>query len=58
MLKEDLMVQALNKFDDICFLIIIDGKEYKIGEGKPTFTAKFKESIPVSQLLSSTSLAL
>ena len=58
MLKEDLMVQALNKFDDICFLVIIDGKEYKIGEGKPTFTAKFKESIPVSQLLSSTSLAL
>lgn len=58
MLKEDLMVKTLNKFDDICFLVIIDGKEYKIGEGEPTFTAKFKESIPVSQLLSSTSLAL
>ena len=58
MLKENLMVKALNKFDDICFLVIDDGEEYKIGEGEPTFTAKFKESIPVSKLLSSTSLAL
>ena len=58
MLKENLMVKALNKFDDICFLVIVDGEEYKIGEGEPTFTAKFKESIPVSKLLSSTSLAL
>ena len=58
MLKENLMVKALNKFDDICFLVIVDGEEYKIGEGDPTFTAKFKESIPVSKLLSSTSLAL
>ncbi|MBU5336472.1 SAM-dependent methyltransferase [Intestinibacter bartlettii] len=58
MLKENLMIKILNKFDDICFLVILDGKEYKIGEGKPTFTAKLKESIPVNQLLSSTSLAL
>ena len=58
MLKENLMFKALNKFDDICFLVIVDGEEYKIGEGEPTFTAKFKESIPVSKLLSSTSLAL
>ena len=58
MLNENLMVKALNKFDDICFLVIVDGEEYKIGEGEPTFTAKFKESIPVSKLLSSTSLAL
>lgn len=58
MLKENLMVKALNKFDDICFLVIVDGEEYKIGEGEPTFTARFKESIPVSKLLSSTSLAL
>lgn len=58
MLKENLMVKALNKFDDICFLVIVDGEEYKIGEGEATFTAKFKESIPVSKLLSSTSLAL
>ena len=58
MLKENLMVKALNKFDDICFLVIVDGEEYKIGEGEPKFTAKFKESIPVSKLLSSTSLAL
>ena len=58
MLKENLRVKALNKFDDICFLVIVDGEEYKIGEGEPTFTAKFKESIPVSKLLSSTSLAL
>lgn len=58
MLKENLMIKALNKFDDICFLVIIDGQEYKIGEGEPTFTAKFKEPIAVSKLLSSTSLAL
>ena len=25
MLKENLMVKALNKFDDICFLVIVDG---------------------------------
>lgn len=36
----------------------MQGKEYKIGEGEPTFTVRFNKSIPVSNLLTSTSIAL
>ena len=36
----------------------LGGKEYRIGEGEPTFTVKFNKSIPVSELMTSTSIAL
>lgn len=48
----------LQKFDEQPFLVKLGGKEYKVGEGEPTFTVKFNKSIPVSDLLTSTSIAL
>lgn len=36
----------------------MDGKDYRIGEGEPEFTVIFKKSIPISALMTSTSLAL
>ena len=39
MLEEHVMLQFLRKFDEYPFLVKMDGKEYLIGEGDPTFTA-------------------
>lgn len=56
--EEKAMVKFLGKFDDYPFLVKFKDNEYRIGEGAPTFTVKFKKPIPVSQLLNSTSIAL
>lgn len=58
MIEENVMVQFLKKFDETPFLVKINGKEYLIGEGTPTFTVNFKKMIPVKELATSTSLAL
>ena len=58
MLEEHVMIQFLRKFDQYPFLVRFEGKEYKIGEGEPTFTVDFKKPIPVKDLLTSTSIAL
>lgn len=55
---DSLMVNFLRKFDEHPFLVKMKGKEYWIGEGEPTFTVSFKEEIPMSELLTSTSIAL
>lgn len=58
MLEENVMLQFLKKFDAHPFRVRIKDKEYLIGEGTPVFTVNFKEMIPVSELATSTSLAL
>lgn len=58
MIEENVMVQFLKKFDEAPFLVKINGNEYLIGEGTPTFTVNFKKMIPVKELATSTSLAL
>ena len=58
MLEENVMIQFLKKFDEYPFLVRIKGKEYMIGEGEPSFTVDFKEMIPLTDLATSTSLAL
>lgn len=58
MLEEKVMIEFLKKFDETPFLVKINGKEYPVGEGTPAFTVNFKKIIPVSSLVSSTSLAL
>lgn len=58
MLEENAMIKFLRKFDDYPFLVKMDGKEYLIGEGEPTFTVRFNKMIPITELLKSTSLAL
>lgn len=56
--EEKAMVKFLSKFDEHPFLIRFKDNEYMVGSGSPTFTVSFKEMIPVSDLLNSTSIAL
>ncbi len=56
--EEKAMVDFLKKFDEYPFLVRFKENEYLIGEGNPTFTVHFKEAIPLSELLTSTSIAL
>ena len=55
---ENILIAFLRKFTDYPFLVKMDGKEYLMGEGEPTFTVVFKEPISKTTLLTSTSLAL
>ena len=57
-LEEASMVQFMSKFDKNPFLLRFKGREYPIGAGTPRFVVDFKEVIPVSELLNSTSIAL
>lgn len=58
MLAEKSLVSFLEKFDEQPFLIKVDGREYRVGEGEPAFTVKFHKAIPLRDLMTSTSLAL
>lgn len=57
-MEEKLMVDFLKRFDASPFLIKMKEKEYQVGEGRPEFTVRIKEMLPVSKLAISTSLAL
>lgn len=56
--EEKAMVQFLSKFDEHTFLIKFADHEYPVGKGSPEFVVHFKKAIPVSALLTSTSIAL
>lgn len=58
MLGENVLVSFLKKFDESPFLVKMNNKEYLIGEGKPVFTVRIHKMIPLSELVTSTSLAL
>ena len=58
MLKENVMIQFLKKFDACPFTIKMGKKEYQIGDGIPAFAVKFHKMIPLGDLSTSTSLAL
>lgn len=58
MIVEQGLISFMKKFDEHPFLIKMDGKEYKIGEGEPAFTVRFNKSIPLNALMTSTSIAL
>lgn len=57
-IEEKTMVHFLSRFTDHPFVIKFRDHEFPVGEGSPAFTVVFKEAIPVSKLLTSTSLAL
>ena len=42
----------------MCIRDRVNGREYLIGEGEPAFTVKFQKSIPLSERIRSTALAL
>lgn len=56
--EENAMVRYLEKFADHPFQLKMREKFYTIGEGRPEFTVRVKEPIPLTKLASSTSLAL
>lgn len=56
--EEKAMIKFLGKFDRNPFLVRFEGNEYHIGTGEPLFTVDLKKAIPVTRLLTSTSLAL
>lgn len=58
MQEENRIIPFLKKFDEFPFCVKMGGKEYMIGEGKPEFTVIIHKSIPISALMTSTSLAL
>lgn len=55
---QNMMIQFLKKFDKYPFLLKLEGKEYVIGTGKPRFTINLKKTLPITDLLTSTSLCL
>jgi len=57
-LADSFLVHYLNRFDKYCFNVILHGKTYTVGEGKPVFQVTIHRDIPKSELLASTSLAL
>lgn len=57
-IEENALIMFLKKFDQYPFCVKIGEKEYRIGEGEPEFTVVFHRMIPISDLMTSTSLAL
>lgn len=58
MLEENALVSFLHKFDQYPFYVKINENVHLIGQGKPVFTVIIKKEIPLSRLMTSTSLAL
>lgn len=58
MLEEMAFLSFLKKFDQHPFRVKLQGKEYQIGEGEPAFTVNLRKALSLSELMTSTSLAL
>lgn len=58
MLEENVLISFLQKFDQYPFYVKINENVHLIGQGKPEFTVIIKKEIPLSRLVTSTSLAL
>lgn len=58
MLEENMIITFLKRFKEYPFCVKMGGKEYLIGEGEPEFTVVLNKPIPMSALMTSTSLAL
>lgn len=57
-LEEKAMIHFFNKFDKNPFLLKFKDNQYLVGKGEPTFVVDFKKTIPIMDLLNSTSIAL
>ncbi|MCD7826838.1 MAG: cyclopropane-fatty-acyl-phospholipid synthase family protein [Clostridiaceae bacterium] len=51
-------VKFMSKFDACPFKITLGGEEHLIGEGEPAFSVIFHKTPPISELMTSTSIAL
>nr|WP_185259909.1 cyclopropane-fatty-acyl-phospholipid synthase family protein [Anaerocolumna chitinilytica] len=52
------MIDFMKKFDENPYVLELNGKEYSIGEGDPKFRVIFKRELPLTDLMTSTSIAL
>ncbi len=57
-LREREFLRFLQRFDEHPFVVKMDGKRYKIGNGKPEFRVIFQKVPELPKLLRSTSIAL
>lgn len=57
-LEEKAMIKFLQRFDKVPFTVKFKDAEYSIGEGQPQFSVFFKEPLPVTKLLTNTSITL
>lgn len=58
MLEENVLIPFLEKFDQYPFCVKLNQKEFRVGEGEPEFTVNFKKTVPLTALMTSTSIAL
>lgn len=58
MALNNLMIDFLKRFDENQFCVELNGKEYFIGEGNPMFKIKINKELSITDLMTSTSLAL
>lgn len=58
MFENNVIIPFLEKFNQYPFCVKMNGKEYYIGEGEPEFIVDFRRPIPLTDLMTSTSLAL
>lgn len=56
--KENLLIEFIQKFSSAPFIMEMEGREYLIGEGEPTFTVKVNKPPELKELTTSTSIAL
>ena len=49
-LEENVMINFMKRFAEHPFQIMMDGKEFNIGEGAPEFTVRIKHPIPLTNL--------
>ncbi len=57
-ISSNLMIDFMKKFDENPYVLELNGKEYSIGEGDPKFRVIFKKELPLTDLMTSTSIAL
>ena len=56
-LADSFLVHYLNRFDKYCFHVILHGKTYTVGEGKPVFQVTIHQDIPKKELLAKSLLS-
>ncbi len=57
-LIENQFIKFMERFDGCPFGVVLNGKEYTVGQGEPAFTVKFHQVPSVTDLMTSTSITL
>lgn len=57
-LEEKAILDFLKRFDEYPFEVKFENRSHLVGTGEPTFTVRFNKMIPITKMMTSTSLAL